>query len=113
MNKFMNDTLSLLQNGELVVLSPEGVPAREVLEPKRGVGTLARMSHAPVVGIAFREDQLADGSFVHKMIITPPIKYRESIIPGNGHKEKDQEFANVVMRDVAHQLPERQRGVFK
>lgn len=112
MNKFMNDTLSSLQNGELVVLSPEGVPAREVLEPKRGVGTLARMSHAPVVGIAFREDQLPDGSFVHKMIITPPIKYRESIIPGNGHKEKDQEFANVVMRDVAHQLPERQRGVF-
>ncbi len=113
MNKFMNDTLSSLQNGELVVLSPEGVPAREVLEPKRGVGTLARMSHAPVVGIAFREDQLADGSFAHKMIITPPIKYRESMIPGNGHKEKDQEFANVVMRDVAHQLPERQRGVFK
>lgn len=113
MNKFMNDTLSSLQKGELVVLSPEGVPAREVLEPKRGVGTLARMSHAPVVGIAFREDQLADGSFVHKMIITPPIKYRESIIPGKGYKEKDQAFANAVMRDVAHQLPKEQRGVFK
>lgn len=110
---FVDQARGALANGKAVLISPEGVPAREIVKPKRGVGMLARMSGANVVGVAFREDMLQDGTFRHKMIVTHPRHYVQHRIPGRTIKEKDQTFADAVMRDIAHQLPKDQRGIFR
>lgn len=110
---FVDQAKGTLAKGKAVLISPEGVPAREIVKPKRGVGMLARLSGAPVVGVAFREDYLPDGTFTHSVIFTHPRHYTAHRIPGRSAKEKDQAFSDAIMREIARQLPEDQRGIFK
>lgn len=110
---FVDDAKDALTKGQVVMLSPEGIPAMEVLKPMRGIGMLARASGAPVVGVAFREDRLPDGKFVQKVIFTPPQRYEAGQLPGRGLKDKDQAFSDSIMRSIASKLPEEQRGIFR
>lgn len=111
--KFFDESKQALQKGSLVLISPEGTPAQEVLRPRGGVGVMARMSQAPVIGVAFREDKLPDGSFQHKVIFTSPRVFDPQKLPGETNKEKDQAFADQIMHDIAHNLPQQQRGVYQ
>ncbi len=110
---FVDQAKGALQNGKAVLISPEGVPVREIVKPKRGVGMLSRLSGAPVVGVAFREEYLSDGSFRHSILFTHPRHYTAHRIPGRSVKEKDQAFSDAIMRDIARQLPQAQRGIFR
>ena len=107
---FINQTQAALQREQAVLISPEGIPAPEVVKPKRGLGMLARMSKAPVVGVAFREDQIHNGSFNHTIIFRPPQYYRSE--RGVSNQEQDQRFAEMIMKDIASQLPPEQRGIY-
>lgn len=109
---FMDSCLNSLNQGKAVLLSPEGVPAEEVLRPQRGIGLLARQSHAPVVGVAFSEEMLSNGSFIHKVIFTKPQTYEADQLPGNSIGQKNQVFADNVMRDIAMALSKDKRGVY-
>ncbi|MBI3576571.1 1-acyl-sn-glycerol-3-phosphate acyltransferase [Candidatus Gottesmanbacteria bacterium] len=109
---FMEVSQRALAADKAILISPEGVPANEVVKPKRGIGMLARMSGVPVVGVAFVEELQPDRSFYHKVVFTPLRRYSFFRIPGTTLKEKDQWFADAVMRDIAHQLPVEKRGVF-
>lgn len=108
----INEAREVLKHGGIVLLSPEGVPANEVIPPQRGVGAIARTSHAPTVGVAFREDRLPDGLFQHRVIFTRPQIFSDSEYQGTP-KQKDQAFADNIMRAIAQQLPVEQRGVFR
>lgn len=108
----LHNTIEMLDQGHVVLIAPEGAAAKEIIRPKRGLGTIARISEAPVIGVAFREDQLPDGHFKHTVIFTPPQRYSE--FQGNGsQKDQDQQFADQIMRSIAMQLPEDQRGIFR
>lgn len=111
--KLLQETMGMLGQGHAVLLSPEAAPAREVLRPKRGIGSMARLSGSPVLGVAFREDKRSDGTFNHSVIFTQPHIYEEQSLQGNTPKEKEQAFADMIMRDIAFSLPEEQRGVFR
>ena len=113
MKRFIKQAGDVLKQGHLLLISPEGLPAPEPLKPLRGVGALARTSQKPVVGVAFREDKLPNGSFLHKVIFTPPVFYNTNALPGISLKEKDQAFADSVMRNIAQCLPQSQRGIYR
>lgn len=109
---FYEQARELLNRNGTILISPEGLPAPEILKPRKGVGVLARISGAPVVGVAFREDERENGTFQHKVIFTPPQRYDASQLIGRSGKEKDQAFADKIMRSIALCLPEEQRGIF-
>lgn len=112
MKNFQQQSEQILNSGGLILISPEGLPAPEVLKPQRGFGLLAHKSKAPVVGAAFVEDKLPNGKFVHKLIFTPPRRYTNQI-PGASLGDKHQAFADQIMRDIASNMPLEQRGVFR
>lgn len=110
---FIQSSLSTLTNGRPLLISPEGVAAKEIVPPQRGLGTLARLSGAPTVGVAFKEEKQPDGTFIHQIIITPPQLYEEHTLPGSSPKEKEISFAHNIMRSIAQQLPISQRGIYR
>lgn len=107
-------TLTYLQEGHTVCLSPEGTQTQQLKNPKRGVGALARISEAAVVGTAFLENQEQEGIFTHSMHFTKPLYYQNCPLTINtlSTKERDQAFADLVMKTIALHLPVQQRGVF-
>lgn len=113
MKTFLNQTQAILNDGNTLLISPEGIPVTETVKPKRGLGTISRISGAPVLGVAFREERLSDGSFQHKVIFTPVRIFNSHELSGKSYKEKDQEFAESIMKDIARCLPEDQRGIYR
>lgn len=111
--QFLEQAQVVLRNGQPLLVSPEALPTYETLKPKRGLGMLARITGAPVVGVAFREDQLPNGSFQHRVFFTKPHIFDPARLLGNSQKEKDQAFADEIARSIASFLPFEQRGPFR
>lgn len=107
---FIGQSQAALRKNQALLISPEGLPAPEAIKPKRGLGMLARISGAPVVGVAFREEHLPNGGFGHKVVFTPPCIYHSE--PGNSNQVQDQKFSDMIMRDIASQLLPEQRGIY-
>lgn len=111
--QFLEQAQAVLRNGQPLLVSPEALPTSETLKPKRGLGMLARITGVPVVGVAFREEQLPNGSFQHRVFFTKVHIFDPTHLPGSSQKEKDQAFADEVARSIASFLPSEQRGPFR
>lgn len=105
--ELMQQTRTMTDDKHIVLMAPEGIAAREILRPKRGIGSIARLTNAPVIGVAFREEQNASGRFDHSIIFTQPLRY------GDFPQDTEQQFADRIMKGIAKELPEEQQGIFR
>jgi len=105
--ELMQQTRTMTDDKHIVLMAPEGIAAREILRPKRGIGSMARLTNAPVIGVAFREEQNASGRFDHSIIFTQPLRY------GDFPQDTEQQFADRIMKGIAKELPEEQQGFFR
>lgn len=109
----MRNIPDLVKRGECLAISPEGLPASETIKPKRGFATLAKAAGAPVIPVTFREEKHPNGRFEHTVIFGVPIKYDAASLPGKSAKEKEEAFADLVMRSIAQHLPSNQKGIYR
>jgi 1-acyl-sn-glycerol-3-phosphate acyltransferase len=123
----MKEIITLLKNGQNVVIFPEGTRSRvgSMIEGKRGILLLARMAKVRIVPMAMTgsekvlpiaKDGNMTGEKLHKGTIRVkvgkpfelPVKTEEQT-----KEEYDHDTMEYIMRRIAVMLPEEYRGVYK
>ncbi|MFA5025320.1 MAG: 1-acyl-sn-glycerol-3-phosphate acyltransferase [Candidatus Shapirobacteria bacterium] len=96
------------ENGDVVLISPEGETYTGLTEPKRGLIKIAS-SGIPIIPVGFLQEQQTDGSYVYHVL------FGEQIVPdADKLKTKTDEIKllDSVMEGMARLLPEEMRGVY-
>lgn len=104
--------IKLLQEGKIIILSPEGKHNRKkLLQAKSGVAFLAHEANVPIIPIGIYKKQEKNKYFSKKVLT---VKISEPIEPGTDLKPDDlKQLTKKVMLEIAKLLPENQRGFYK
>lgn len=104
----IKQAVSVLQEGELVLIFPEGTrgDGRRLGPAKPGIGLIAARSHAPVVPAFHRgtERALPRGAWIprpHRVTVRfgPPLRFEETQADGRpGHPDT---FSRIIMERIA------------
>ncbi len=115
----MKRAMTVLKEGKLLVLAPEGTRSRngQMLQGKEGVVLMASKSRAPIVSLSITGTEAFMKDFLHfrKPVITlrfGPAYYLPPIDPDN-REESLRAATDEVMCHIAALLPERYRGFYK
>ena len=99
---------SAAENGDVVLISPEGETDTGLTEPKRGLIKIAS-SGIPIIPVGFLQEKQTDGSYTYY------VRFGEQVIPDAGKlktKVDEIELLDSVMQGIARLLPEEMRGVY-
>lgn len=118
--KAMRRMIGLMQNGNALVIAPEGTRSRvgSLIEGKPGVAFLAARSGFPVVPVSITgtEDKVILGNLKRfkksPVTLTAGIPFTLPPLPPRERDTKLQEYTDEVMCQIAALLPERYRGVY-
>lgn len=122
----MKKIINLLKNGENILLFPEGTRSRvgSMIEAKKGITLIARMSKASIVPIGIsgteillpinKEGNMSAEKFQHADVqvnigkgFELPKKRKDQ-----DRKEYEEEATTYIMKRIAELLPEEYRGVY-
>ena len=119
--------VSLVKQGESLLIFPEGTRSRvgSLIEAKRGVLLIARMTGAPIVPIGLygteklipknKEGDKSPETFNYADVhINIGKQFEIPKIPKDQEKKEYEDFAiRYIMKKIAELLPENYRGVYK
>lgn len=118
--KAMRKMISLMENGNSLVIAPEGTRSRTgaLIEGKAGVAYLAARSGFPVVPVAITgtEDKTILDNLKHfrksKITLTAGVPFILPPLPKADREAVLQQYTDEIMCQIAAILPERYRGVY-
>jgi len=123
----LKNIISLVKKGESILIFPEGTRSRakSLMEAKKGIILIARMTGAPIVPIGLygtekllpinKEGDMSAEKFEFANVNINIGKQFELIKKEKGQDRKDYTDAttNYIMKKIAELLPESYRGVYK
>lgn len=119
--KAMRKMIGLMQDGNALVIAPEGTRSRvgSLIEGKPGVAFLAARSGFPVVPVAITgtEDKVILGNLKRfkksPVTLTAGVPFTLPPLPPRERDAKLQEYTDEVMCQIAALLPVRYRGLYE
>ena len=118
--KAMRTLIHLMEEGNLIAISPEGTRSRvgSLIEAKPGVTYLATKLNRPIVPIAITgtEDKVVFGNLKRlkksHFTITAGANFTLPPLPRENRDEALKQYTDEIMCRIAALLPERYRGVY-
>ena len=118
--KAMRKLIRLMEDGNLLAISPEGTRSRvgSLIEAKPGVTYLATKLNRPIVPVAITgtEDKVILGNLKRlkrsHITITAGPHFTLPPVPREGRDEMLKQYTDEIMCRIATLLPEKYRGVY-
>jgi 1-acyl-sn-glycerol-3-phosphate acyltransferase len=118
--KAMREMINRMEEGQTLVIAPEGTRARDekMAQGKPGVAYLASKMGWQIVPVAVSgsEDRLLFGNLKHfrrtPITVTTGKPFRLPPLPKENREEVLQEYTDEIMCRIAVMLPERNRGYY-
>ena len=116
----LRQILKRMDNGEVLVIAPEGTRSREekMAEGKPGVSYLASKSQFPVIpiGLAGTEDRIFFGNLKKlrrtQIQVTIGDSFTLPPLPRKNREQTLQEYTDEIMCQIAAIIPEKNRGAY-
>ena len=116
----MRKIIGLMQNGNILVIAPEGTRSRNggLIEGKPGVSYLAAKLNRPIVpvGLAGTEDKVIIDNLTHfrrsHIIVTAGKAFDLPPFPTRDRDTVLKQYTDEIMCHIAALIPEKYRGVY-